>query len=73
MKKHLAVRKTVIAVIVLVTLHLFLFNDLFGTINTLSSDVMKAIKVSSPPSSYLVEDAEKWKSYVLLKNIPMSE
>jgi hypothetical protein len=75
MQHFAAVRNTVLGVIVLATLHLILFNDLFGKINTLRSDVMKAIKVSSPlevkPSIYLVEDAEKWNNFFLINNIPI--
>jgi hypothetical protein len=81
MQHFAAVRNTVIGVIVLATLHLFLFNDLFGKINTLRSDVMKTIKVSSQlqtkprlqtkPSPYLVEDAEKWKNFFLFSHIPV--
>jgi hypothetical protein len=75
MQHFAAVRNTVLGVIVLATLHLILFNDLFGKINTLRSDVMKAIKVSSPlevkPLIYLVEDAEKWNNFFLINNIPI--
>ena len=69
-----AVRNTAIAVIVLATLYFLLFNDLFSKINTLRSDVLGALKDSSPiqtieqPSFAAVEDAEKWKNFFLLNN-----
>jgi hypothetical protein len=68
-----AVRNTVIAVVVLATLYFLLFHDLFSKIYTLRTDVLGALKVSSPiqtisPSPFAVEDAEKWKNFFLLNN-----
>jgi hypothetical protein len=81
MQYSVAVRNTVIAVIVLATLYLVLFEDLSGKIKTLHSDVMEELKVSSPlhtepplqttPPPNLVEDAEKWKNFFLINNIPI--
>ena len=60
-------RNTVIAFIVMFSLHIFLFYNLFSTINTLRSDVLEAIRVSTPPP-FAVEDAEKSKNEILLNS-----
>jgi hypothetical protein len=64
-------RNIMIAFIALSSLHFFLFYNLFSTINTLRSDVLEAILVSTP-LPFAIEDAEKWKSDLLLNsNIPI--